>query len=147
MSSAGFQLLAGRIPGERIATTVVSSDSSTFTSTEVSLATVVAPVVAGRTYRVRAVGQFGSTVSNDRVSPRIRQDSVAGSEMVGTNIDITAGGITFGWPFDIEAEFTAGTTENKTFVLTGDRSSGSGNCHLEAASTRPTFLYVDYIRG
>ena len=146
MSSAGFQLVAGRIPGERIATTSTTSDSSTFTTTEAEVLSVTAALVDGRTYRVRAHCRWASSVAGDRVIGRIRQDSVTGSEVTSANViaDTTA---TNGWPMMIEAEYTATATGDKTFVVGGVRASGTGNCYMVAASNRPGYLYVDYIRG
>jgi hypothetical protein len=146
MSSAGQRLVAGRIPGERIATTIVPTDSSTFTA-ETIVASVTAPLVSGRTYRVRFHGQFQSSVSGDRVFVRMRQNDISGSTINVTLLIITASASSPGWATTLEAEFVATSTGNKTFVVTGLRASGTGNINLEASGSWPTFLYVDYIRG
>jgi hypothetical protein len=144
--AAGETIIAGKIPGERIATNIDAADSSNFTTTEVTLASVTAAVVIGRTYRVVFHGSFASSVAGDALFVRIREDSLAGNQLQSTafTIDTTTG---VGWKNTLEAEYTADATEDKTFKLTGIRAGGTGNCRLEAASDHPAYLYVDYIRG
>jgi hypothetical protein len=142
---AGQVATAGRVPGERIATTTVTSDSSTFTTTETEVASVTAALVSGRTYRVRYAARFGSTVAADWLKASIREDDTSGTVLTNDNM-ILEQTSTSGWPVAGEAEYTAASTADKTFVLTGDRISGTGDCRLEAAATHPTYLTVDYIR-
>ena len=146
-ATAGQIAEAGRIPGERIATSIETSDSSTFTTSETALQSVTAAVVSGRTYRVKWATRLSSSVANDQIGANIREDSVAGAQLAGDNIQVFGASSTNGWPFRAEVEYTADATESKTFVATGTRISGSGNCFREAASNRPSYLYVDYIRG
>jgi hypothetical protein len=47
----------------------------------------------------------------------------------------------------LEFEFDATGTSTKTFVITGQRLSGSGQCRLEASTSGPAYLYADYISG
>jgi hypothetical protein len=147
MPAAGETIIAGRVPGERIATTTATADSSTFTTTETTVMSVTAALVTGRTYRVRFYGRFNSSVSTDRVVARFREDNSSGTEIATTDTPLTNYSGTFGHAIEIEIEYTASATGNKTFVVTGERGAGSGNCNLEAATTRPAYLYVDYIRG
>jgi hypothetical protein len=142
---AGQVATAGRVPGERIATTTVTSDSSTFTTTETEVASVTAALVSGRTYRVRYAARFASTVAADWLMASVREDSTTGTRLTEDNV-ISEQSATAGWPVAGEAEYTAASTGDKTFVLTGIRATGTGTCRLEAATTRPTYLYVDYIR-
>jgi hypothetical protein len=146
LSDAGFELLAGRIPGERIATDIDTSDSSTFTSTETEVQAVTAALVSGRIYRVRAYTRFNSSVATDTVLARLRQDNSTGTEMSTAAVDAPTN-VTHGAWVMLEAEYTAVASANKTFVLTGIRASGTGNCLREAAANRVSYLYVDYIRG
>jgi hypothetical protein len=134
------------VPGERIATTTVTSDSSTFTTTETEVASVTAALVSGRTYRVRYMARFGSTVAGDWLMASIREDDTSGTVLTQDNVILEQSAVS-GWPLTVEVEYTAGSTGDKTFILTGDRVGGTGTCRLEAAATRPTYLYVDYIRG
>lgn len=146
MSSAGQQLVAGRIPGERIATTRTTADSATFTTTTTAVMTVVAPLVTGRTYWVRAVYRWQSTVAGDNVTGAIREDSVTGTiiQTNVSNVQLTGSLISMQV---METQFTAVSTGNKTFILAGVRFTGSGTINLDASSPSPSFLYVDYIEG
>ncbi|MCI0687022.1 MAG: hypothetical protein L0Y54_07280 [Sporichthyaceae bacterium] len=143
---AGETIIAGKVPGERIATDIDTADSATFTTTETEVQSVTAALVSGRTYRIRWATRFESSVADDRVIARIREDNSTGSELSNMVVRMfTVGSI--GWPVTIEAEYTAVATGNKTFSATGVRQSGTGNCFMEAAANRPSYLYVDYIRG
>lgn len=145
MSSAGFQLVAGRIPGERIATATETSDSSGFTA-ETSIATVTAALVTGRTYRVRVVTKIVSTVAADTAIVRVRENDASGNILTHALMETTSTS-GFGWPIVQEAEYTAVSSADKTFAVTAARNSGTGNVRREASSNGPTYLYVDYIRG
>ena len=146
MSSAGYQFVAGHIPGERIATDVDTADSGTFTTTETVVSTVVAALVSGRTYRVRWYGGCVTTVAADIYLGRIREDNVTGTILQERNRQIGTTSAS-GEPLELEAEFTAVATGNKTFVATGVRNGGTGTLHADATAVRPRYLYVDYIRG
>lgn len=145
-TSAGFQLLAGRIPGERIATTVAEADSSSFTTTETEIDTVTAPLVDGRTYRIRWGGAVATTVANTTVLVRLREDDTAGATHQQRNfyIPITSSA---GIGMDVEVEFTAATTGDQVFALTGLRNGGTGTLTGTGAAGRPRYLYVEYISG
>lgn len=145
-SSAGFQLTAGRIPGEEIALTTNNSDSSTWTTTETLTDTVTAALVDGRTYRVRWYGGVASTVAADIALIRMREDSTSGTLMNERNITI-ASTSTAGFGFSIEARYTATATGNKTFIVSGIRNGGTGTQHADATATRARYLYVTYISG
>lgn len=150
MPLAGESIIAGQVPGERIATDIVTADSSTFTTTETSVQSVTAALVSGRIYRVRWCVHWGSSVEGDRVQIRIREDSgTSGTILQEFTGESTAahGGSSLGEYDTPEAEYTAVSTGNKTFSGTMVRSSGTGNVQLEGASTRPNYMYVDYIRG
>jgi hypothetical protein len=148
MSSAGYQLVAGRIPGERIATTIRTSDSSGVTTTETTIDSVTAALVTGRTYRVRWTARVDGSVNADTLFVRIREDNVSGNQLQILRVEVPAtGGVGTGYPGTIEAEYTAVATGNKTFVGTIVRASGTGTVNIEAGPNRPVYLYVDYIRG
>ena len=146
MPAAGETIIAGRIPGERVATNIDAADSSTFTTTEVERASVTAPVVAGRTYKVVFHGSWASTVAGDTLFVRIREDSVSGTQLSlsAFTIDSTTAA---GWKQHLEGEYTADATEDKEFVIGVNRAGGSGNCRLEAGSDHPAYFYVEYLRG
>ena len=144
-ATAGLRAEAGRIPGERIATTVETSDSTTFTTAETQVSSVTAPVVSGRIYRVRFAGGWQSTVADDTVSVRIREDTSSGTQLLLRVVDVFRTGSFTAAPA-LEVEYTADATEDKVFVLTAQRLTGSGTINLDAAASGPSYLYVDYIR-
>lgn len=146
MSSAGQRLVAGRVPGERIQTAIETTDSGTFTTGDTQVASITAALVSGRIYRVRFAGSFVSTVAADTVLARIREDTSGGTVLQEKNrvVGTTSGA---GEALDFEVEFTAASSANKTFVVTAIRNGGTGTLHRDAAATRPSYLYVDYIRG
>lgn len=145
MPAAGETIIAGRIPGERIATSIETSNSANITTTETEVQTVTAAVVTGRTYRVRWSVRVSSSVAADDITLRIREDSLTGtilqSETMDVNVSNREPRVT------LEAEYTADATEDKVFSATLVRTAGTGNVILNAATTVPTYLYVDYIRG
>ena len=144
-ATAGQIAEAGRIPGERIATTVETSDSTTFTTAETQVSSVTAPVVSGRIYRVRFAGGWATTVAGDFISVRIREDSSSGNILLLRVVDVFRTGSFTAAP-TLEVEYTADATEDKVFVLTAQRIAGSGTCVLDAAASGPAYLYVDFIR-
>lgn len=139
------QRLTAEILNEREATTVATTDSSTFTTTETVADSVTASLVSGRIYRVRWSGGGVSTVAGDILLVRLREDSVTGTVLCERNFYIasTSSG---GFGSEIEAEYTAVSTGSKTFVIAGVRNGGTGTLHIDGASTRPRYLYVDHVR-
>jgi hypothetical protein len=146
MTAAGETIVAGRIPGERVATEIITADSATFTDTAVERASVTAPVVAGRTYRVVFHGSWASTVAGDTLFVRLREDSTTGTQLnlSAFTIDSTTAA---GWRQHLEGEYTADATEDKEFIISVNRVGGSGTCRLEAGDDHPTLFYVEYVRG
>lgn len=147
MSSAGQQLVAGRIPGEEIARTEATADSSNFTTTETTVISVVAPVVAGRTYKIVFSGHGSSSVGTDVVIFRLRDTNSVGVERQSDIVEVN-GSTTLGQSSYMERSLAVTTTENRTWVVAGVRGvGGSGNCRLEAATSRPAYLRVVYESG
>jgi hypothetical protein len=141
---AGETIVAGKVPGERIQTAKATSSSGTITTTETVVQTIVAPVVAGRIYKITWDGRIHSTANGDDVAAKIREDSVSGTVLQDVLTDIAIS--TRSYRTHFEGEYTADATEDKTFVATLDRDAGSGNITMFATSTQPCFLYCDYIR-
>jgi hypothetical protein len=134
------------MPGERIAGTIVTADSSTFTA-ETVVISVVAPLVSGRTYRVRSIPGWMSTVSDDAVQGRLREDSVSGTQLDATEVRIGRVSSTAKYVTPVEARYTATSTGNKTFVVSGARIAGTGDVNLVGASNRRNHLDVCYESG
>lgn len=145
--AAGQIARVGRRPYERRATDRQESDSATFTTTETVVQSVTGSLQTGRTYRVRWVGAFNSTVDDDVVLGQIREDSISGTVLQTGRCSVAVGGSSTGWHCYLEAYYTAVATGFKTFVATGDRVAGTGTCNRDASSQRPTILYVQYISG
>jgi hypothetical protein len=146
--SSGTELVGGRIPGEIIGTpTIVTSDSSGFTSEVVVMTLADRPLVAGRTYQVWCLARWGSSVATDQIVCRIRPDDVSGA-MMQLGQQIGGGTSSFGYgPLPLMAFWTAITTGNQTFVVTGDRNGGTGTCRLDASPANPALLWCQYAFG
>lgn len=143
-SSAGQKLVAGRIPGERIATETITSDSTTFTVTETQIASVTASVVSGRKYRVVFDGGVESTASGV-IRGRLKEDDINGTVIQTRDVKVETAGSAFN--LRLETEYTADATENKTFVVGGDTLSGGGTSNVNANTTAPSLFYVEYVEG
>lgn len=147
MVSAGQSARAAYQPGEEIAVNTVPADSATFTTTETQVQSVTAALISGETYWVHWHMHWGSSVANDRVNMRIREDNVSGTalqEAAMTSEAAHAAGSN-GETKDLWARYVAVATGNKTFSGTLVRSSGTGNVQLEGAATRPNYLRVIHV--
>jgi hypothetical protein len=132
-------------PSQRVATTVITTPSGTFTATATQVASVTAPLVAGSVYRVTFDGAFDTTVDGDMVRARIREDNISGNQLQARDTgEMDAAGLVTG--LRMEVEYTAVSTGNKTFVATGERDAGTGNISMSADPTFPAYMYVDYVR-
>lgn len=147
MSSAGQQLVAGRIPGERIGITIEDSDSSTFTA-ETTVLSLTFPTIIGRTYEVWTWLTLASSVDNDDVCARIREDNTSGTVLQEANWELVADlQGTRGQPTILVCDYVADATENKTIIVTGERAAGTGNIRREASATKPSRLWANYASG
>jgi hypothetical protein len=86
---------------------------------------------------------MASSVAADQVFVKIREDSVSGAILDWRRYRAHT---TTNWPYRTEVEYEADATEDKTFVLTLDRESGTGTSRRDASATSPSYFYVDYIR-
>lgn len=131
----------------RIGTGVETADSATFTA-ETVIGTVTGDLVLGRTYLLRANAQLGSTVINDTVLTRIREDNIAGTLIYANTGQVYT---TANVPVLVmnETHFTAVATGSKTFVVTAQRLTGTGNIRREATPDPgwPQYFYIDYVSG
>lgn len=143
MPLAGEKILASDVQ-TRIVTDTQTTDSANYTTTETTVQTVTAALVAGRVYKIVAQSRASSSTGTDTIVARLREDTSTGTELQSYFVDVS-GSTTIGAAVVMEALYTAVGTGNKTFVLTGVRSVGAGNCRLEASPLRPSYLYVDRI--
>jgi hypothetical protein len=129
----------------RVAATELTTNSATWTSSESSaLISVTASLINGWTYKIWATMKVNSTVAADLAFMRLREDTSAGTQDDGANLYI---GTTNGNGFVVAlyAEYTASATGNKTWVVTGSRSAGTGTQGIVCSVNRPCFLAVDRI--
>jgi len=147
MPLAGQILQAGRIPGERIATTRVTSNSGDFTTSQAVVMSVTGPLVAGRTYGIHAFVRF-SGVDNEDIGVRILEDGIGGSQLQSLAMEMSVDDQeTWGESRWMYAEYTAPANEDKTFVITAQVIAGSGPARLLATASRPCYMYIEYIEG
>jgi hypothetical protein len=145
MPLAGDVIEVGRVPGWPIATDISTVDSGTFTTTETVVQSITASLVSGRTYWIRSIPHFSSTTATDSVAARLREDNLAGAELQSDVKEVMH--TTLGTVFVLEYLYNATATGNKTFVLTALRTTGAGTARREAASNRPSYMYVEYVDG
>lgn len=144
---AGQTARIGRRPFERIATDAQVTDSANVGTTEAVVQSATASLVNGRTYRVRFYSGINGDVNNIQYNAILRQDNLAGTAIDVHRKRIEVTGSSIGWHCVLESYFTAVATGNKTFVVTLQRVSGSGNVWREAGTNHPSRLYVEYISG
>lgn len=130
---------------QRIATTVATSNSGAFTALTEVLSVTCPMLYAGVTYSVETYLKFTGTNIGDIITSRIRQDSIAGTDIqLDPNRYVAA---TTGTTAHAYAEYTPAIDEpNKVFIVAAARG-GVGTIALSASSTQPSYLYVDYVRG
>lgn len=145
MPAAGDPVILARMPGYRVATTVITSDSATFTTTETEVASVTASLISGVTYKVVFDGTFEVSSADSTLRAALRQDNVSGTQMDLVDLRLLQGVSATVQYVRIYAEYTASSTGPKTFVATGDLISGAGTANLNASSTIPSYLYVEVI--
>lgn len=129
----------------RIATTNRTTTPSTFTAETVT-DTVSADLVTGRTYGIWWFAQCQSSVANDQVGIKIREDSVSGTILANQRAPVLVSSGT-AYPIAQYVEFVAVSTANKTFVGTMVRSVGTGNITAGASANQQATIYVEYVSG
>jgi len=129
----------------RVATNKLTADSTTWGAAEAVATSVTATLVSGRRYEVKFVGKISSDVSGDTDNLRLREDNLTGTQFGFNQIYLvnTSGN---GFFFVIVGEYTAVANGSKTFVMTGNRSAGTGTAHrIRAGGTTPCFFTVTAI--
>jgi len=130
---------------DRQNTTIFTGDSSTWSGTEVSVMSNTFAAVAGAKYKIVFEGRISTDVAADGAVIRVREDNLTGNQLNYTVVYLptTAGN---GWLGHVYAEWTATSTGNKTVVITGQRTVGTGVAHrIRAAGNGPAYLFVDRI--
>jgi hypothetical protein len=133
----------GLYPRMRAATSVNTTTTATFTA-ETITDSVTFSAIQGKTYAIEFRGGWRSSVANDIVGGRIREDNIAGTTLQQSRVLITAATST---NLDcMYGQYThAAASGNKTIVVTGFRSAGAGNISRVGAATIPSYLFVDLI--
>lgn len=145
MAVAAGQIIDVDDQFRRMATTTLTTNSASITTTETSIGSVTAPLVAGRTYGVRLIGGVDTDTPNTQADARLREDSVSGTEMTLRRVNCPDA--TGRHPAELYAEFTAASTAAKTFHATLVRASAGGTFIRIASATIPTYLHIDYVSG
>jgi hypothetical protein len=130
---------------DRQNTVIFTGDSSTWSGTEASAMSITISAISGAKYKIVFEGRVSTDIAADAAFIRVREDSLSGNQLNYTNVYLptTTGN---GWQARAYAEWTATSTGNKTFVITGQRSIGTGVAHrIRAAGNGPAYLYVDRI--
>jgi len=138
LTAALLQELADLIEDSTVSASV-TSDSAGFTTTEVTVITLVAYLTAGNTYQLSSYGRISSGTAADVIGTRIRLTNTAGTEIQAGQVSAATTSST-GFSNSLNAEYTASVTGNQTFVLTAQRTAGGGTCVFRAASTAPGWL-------
>jgi hypothetical protein len=147
-SSAGQQLIAGRIPGERIATATATSDSGTSDSSSTEITTMTlsnVPLVEGRIYKVVHVAKYEGATAGNGADVRLYAGTVASGSLIGATVVHIGSTSGVGFPCYIESHYTATATGNQTFSVGMSREYGTGTVNMHAATNNIALLYVDYV--
>lgn len=136
----GRATISGKRPHLNIGRTTNTASSGTYTAVETITDTITVAVVTGRVYEIVHTGGWRSTVALDVQDTWIREDNVAGTVIQRNRIGMpTASGTIQGI---MRTFWTAGATGNKTFVVTGQRYSGTGTCSRYGSATIISHLTV-----
>ena len=145
MPAAGDPINASDVK-TRIATTAITSNSATYGGTEsAALFSITASLVSGQNYRIFVYVTVASDAVGDVSFIRLREDSASGTQVAGSNVYCGTAN-TSGFPAVIDAEYTALSTASKTWVITGQRVTGSGTAHgIKSGASRQNIMTVDLI--
>lgn len=129
----------------RVDTTEITANSSTYGATETTLYTITPSLTNGLTYRVGVLLKVAVDVAADVSFVRIREDTLTGNQLDGTNVYCGTTN-TSGFLVIATSEYTATATGAKTFVITGQRVTGTGTAHgVKASANRKSYITVDLI--
>jgi hypothetical protein len=136
-----------RTSGVRINTLEITTPSSTFTTTEVVLATFTADLVEGRVYQVTAKMPLTSDTANAECRVQLREDTLAGTILDSNCAEMSTATSTTSNNIEVESEYQAVATGTKTFVVTGQLVSTAGPVlTMNASGTRKGYVIANFIR-
>lgn len=130
---------------EREGTTPIAADSAPWGAAETVASSVTIPAVNGQRYKVWFSGKVSTDVAADASNMRLREDGLSGNQLqLGQVYLPTISGN--GWIAYLYAEWTAAATASKTFVLTGQRSVGTGVGHrVRGSANAPGYLVAEKV--
>jgi hypothetical protein len=127
----------------RIATYNATFNSGAINTVETVVDTVVWPSIAGRTYRLEAYIPWSLSVANDEFLIRMREGSTtAGGQYQYSSVRQASTGV---FSVYLMTEWTEVTTGNRSFSITAQRQSGTGNIVLRGAVSQPRIITVDRV--
>ena len=123
---------------------ILTSASSNFTTTETVVQTITIDQMVGHDYRIIWSSTCLSSVAGDRITWRIRETNVSGTVIKAR--DVICSTASNSYDCSLRAAYSAGATGSKTFVVTGQRAAGTGNCQRFANANNPSILDVFSVR-
>jgi len=121
------------------ASTVVTANSGSITTTTTSVASLTASLTNGAVYGLWFYGRISSSVAADIAYVRIHPTSVGTTELNICPVYIPTT-TTAGYGIALYAEYTASATGSLTFLASLQRNTGTGNIILRASSAGPAYL-------
>lgn len=155
MPLAGDDILASDVNLE-LDVDELTADSGTWTTTESgALLTVTATVVSGRRYELKfgmavstttPVGGVVGPPTNETSALRVREDSALGAEVSRPTFYLPNSS-TIGYWCEHSTDWVASATGAKTFVVTGQRTTGAGTAshQIRAGATRKAKFKIELI--
>ena len=137
------------IPWSNIATNVgtiqLTADSATWAASEALVTgfTVTPFLTSGQRYRVTLCCAISSDTANDIALMRVRLGSLAGAQVVGPQTYPIPNTSSVGFFQHWSTVYTAAATGAQLLVVSGVRTTGSGNMRIRAAAGREATLTVD----
>lgn len=141
--TAWVRITAGTVGGKRyitVQTLATLTAANAGTEALVNMDTGTLPVEANRLYKVEALVEWQSTIANDRVLFRIRQNNLAGTVWGGMETAPNRA-VSVRQQCLVSAVIRTTTAGNLSFVVTGQRVAGTG-----AISTYGSGTFWPYVR-
>lgn len=127
----------------RVGENLNTASTGTFTTTETITDSITINLISGKEYELLFDGNFNSSVANDAVQVKLREDNVTGTELNETSVGLPVNSLWFRGT--VVGIYTAVATGAKTLVATGKRVSGTGNITRQGGATLPSLLRVNQV--
>lgn len=129
----------------RLGRSVRTASVGTFTA-ETLIDTITVDVVNGRDYEIVWDGHWNSTIVGDRITLRIYEEdtgAVGFGNVLRAMFPVRATHVSSSSLEAMRAFYTADANESKTFNVTMQRSTGTGNITAPGSAASPALLTVD----